>query len=430
MSFLGDIPVIYKVLFSLFVILVLSRFFKTIIVPLCAGTITVALLTGYSPPEIYAFSTGRMLNLNSLALLFVFFEIMCLSIQMSDSGTFRKIVKILKGGLDKRKSMALLPAMIGLLPMPGGALFSAPLVDDCDDRKDTDPLLKAKINYWFRHIWEYWWPVYPGVILAIELTGLETWQFMLIQFPMSVATVVIGYFFLLRKVNADGESPASLDAKSIFQVLKLVSPIFMVIIVYGAVKLFFPAIGNLCKYIPMAVGLLCAICLLQWQSPLGFLEWKKLVLSKSIYSMLFLVTIILIYGAFIEGKLPDGTSVVEKIRMEITESGIPPAALFILIPFVCGMTTGLSIGFVGTSFPIVMSMLGETPSPGTVLTTAFLAYGSGYVGMLLSPVHVCLIVTNEHFKTQLSESLRKLAVPSMILLLVNFILFNLLKLVL
>ena len=180
----------------------------------------------------------------------------------------------------------------------------------------------------------------------------------------------------------------------------------------------------------MAVGLLCAICLLQWQSPLGFLEWKKLVLSKSIYSMLFLVTIILIYGAFIEGKLPDGTSVVEKIRMEITESGIPPAALFILIPFVCGMTTGLSIGFVGTSFPIVMSMLGETPSPGTVLTTAFLAYGSGYVGMLLSPVHVCLIVTNEHFKTQLSESLRKLAVPSMILLLVNFILFNLLKLVL
>ncbi len=77
--------------------------------------------------------------------------------------------------------------------------------------------------------------------------------------------------------------------------------------------------------------------------------------------MLFLVTIILIYGVFIEGKLPDGMSVVEKMRMEITESGIPPATLF---------------------------------------------------------------------KTHLSESLRKLAVPSIILLLVNFILFNLLKLVL
>ena len=47
-----------------------------------------------------------------------------------------------------------------------------------------------------------------------------------------------------------------------------------------------------------------------------------------------------------------------------------------------------------------------------MLAATALAFGFGYMGMMLSPVHVCLIVTNEHFQTRLPHSLRGLLAPA------------------
>jgi len=51
------------------------------------------------------------------------------------------------------------------------------------------------------------------------------------------------------------------------------------------------------------------------------------------------------------------------------------------------------VAFVGASLPIVLSLnSGPSPAPGTDVHGA-LAFGFGYAGMILSPVHVCLIVS-------------------------------------
>jgi hypothetical protein len=41
-----------------------------------------------------------------------------------------------------------------------------------------------------------------------------------------------------------------------------------------------------------------------------------------------------------------------------------------------------------------------------------LAFGSGFLGVMLSPIHVCLIVTNQHFKTRLHHSMVGLLAPT------------------
>ncbi|HOF90144.1 MAG TPA: DUF401 family protein, partial [Armatimonadota bacterium] len=56
--------------------------------------------------------------------------------------------------------------------------------------------------------------------------------------------------------------------------------------------------------------------------------------------------------------------------------------------------------------------LGPDPAFGALLSTAALAYGFGYLGMMLSPVHVCLLVTNEHFNTRLHRTLPPLLGPA------------------
>jgi len=88
-----------------------------------------------------------------------------------------------------------------------------------------------------------------------------------------------------------------------------------------------------------------------------------------------------------------------------------------LIPFVSGLATGLAVGFVGASFPIVFSLLGESPSTGAVLSMTVLAYSFGYMGMILSPVHICLIVSNRHFRTQVQHSIGGLLKPALSVLL-------------
>ncbi len=43
-----------------------------------------------------------------------------------------------------------------------------------------------------------------------------------------------------------------------------------------------------------------------------------------------------------------------------------------------------------------------------LLAAVVLAYASGHVGQLLSPVHVCNIVTNKYFKTDLIKATSQL----------------------
>lgn len=165
----------------------------------------------------------------------------------------------------------------------------------------------------------------------------------------------------------------------------------------------------------MLLGIIGAILYLQYYRPLPLSTWKKIICSKRVWTLALLVLLVRIYGAFMEADLSDGTSLVAKLRTELEYFKIAPILVIILIPFICGLTTGLAIGFVGASFPIVMSMAGQDPSLAELLPIVALAYGCGYLGMLLSPVHVCLIVSNQHFRTKLYDSIKHL-IPAAVLM--------------
>ncbi|MBV5323544.1 DUF401 family protein, partial [bacterium] len=113
----------------------------------------------------------RHLFLTGLVLAFI----MMMEHQLRTTGMLKQMVVSLSNALpDRRMVMAALPAMIGMLPSPGGAVFSAPMVAEAAEGVVASPEQKALINYWYRHIWEYISPLYPGIILAAGLTGFST----------------------------------------------------------------------------------------------------------------------------------------------------------------------------------------------------------------------------------------------------------------
>jgi integral membrane protein (TIGR00529 family) len=394
-------PVIVKILVSLSVILVVNKVSNNLLLSVVAGSLLLGFWSGHSAPRVGLIAWHQFVSVDNLILLLIVLLVIWLSSQMEKTGIMHDMVEAVRTRLSGRLSAALLPALIGLLPMPGGAIFSAPLVDKVDTEDSVKPLMKTRINYWFRHVWEYWWPLYPAVLLTIDISGLDIGQFVLVQFPLSLVMILGGYLFILRRVHLppmDDEEPSN-------SFLRLVLPIIVIILCYVLLRLIVPVITSVSRYLPMAIGVAVAIIFIQIERPLPWKQLLRMAVTRKTISLVLIVSIIRIYGALIEARLPGGTFLMDQMKDELNMIGIPVLALIIVIPFISGFTTGIAVGFVGASMPIVIRLIGSSPPLGLLLSTVILAYGSGYLGVLFSPVHVCLLVTNEHFKTRLTQSL-------------------------
>ena len=110
-----------------------------------------------------------------------------------------------------------------------------------------------------------------------------------------------------------------------------------------------------------------------------------------------------------QGIMKDSRAVVD-IRTELMTYRIPILLVVVIIPFLSGLITGIGIGFVGTSFPLIIPLFPPTPL-FNFLSYAALAYVFGFMGMMLSPVHLCFLVTKDYFKAGLLDSYRSILKP-------------------
>ena len=256
MQILPGLPWIFKALGSLGIILLINNLAKNLTLSVTLGALTLAILSGHSFIDIFNIASDCLFSMNHILLLIVIAQVYWLSNQMAKTGVMQDLVSLIQSKLSSRISMAVLPAVIGFLPVPGGSLFSAPLVDNCDPESHLEPPLKSVINYWYRHVWEYWWPLYPGVLLAMDITGLNTPQFLIFT------AIITGYIFFLRRVPKDNIMRGKKEG-SLKRFLLLISPIIIIIGINTLVQSFFPKIAQYNRYIPISLGIIVATVFLQ-----------------------------------------------------------------------------------------------------------------------------------------------------------------------
>jgi uncharacterized protein len=409
------IPIIVKLLTSLAVIILLNKLIKNLPISLLGGTVVFAFWIGIGPLQFLTVAADRVLTLSNLALIILVCLVLTLSGQMKRNGLVEELVTSIRGTFSSKASLAILPAVIGLLPMPGGALFSAPLLDNFDNLPGVNQEIKTRINYWFRHVWEYSWPLYPGIIFACDIAGVELWMAFLVGLPVSFFAILTGSFVFLSKIPKETkEDKNERKLNRHFSIIPFL-PIITVVITYFIINFFIPGIGRGNQYLPMVISLITAIIVVQLIRPLSGKSWKEILISKHILNMAILIVMVRIYGAFIETDL-NGISVVQMMTEEMQSFGIPALPLIILLPFISGMTMGISVGFAGASIPVVVATLGNDPSLGVLLSTVMFAYTCGFMGTMLSPLHVCLIVTCDYYESGFVKALRSIIFPALIMM--------------
>jgi uncharacterized protein len=420
-----SIPALVKVGAAFALIVGLNRFRLHLSAALFIGAAFLGLTMGMSPAAIAAAVLGALFDPGIAALLLIVAVILTLSRIMSDAGQMERIVtSFTRLTRDSRLAALVMPALIGLLPMPGGALFSAPMVETACREETVRPEVKTAVNYWFRHIWEYWWPLYPGVVLAVSLLEVEAWRFMLIQAPLTLLTLAAGILFIrpLLPRNAVDSSGAGERDRSAWRTFRReVRPITLVILALPAVWLFEALAGvKPPRLTAVFLGLgLCLLWVIVQNRPSPGQVARTLSNRASIGLLLLICGIMAFKGVLMESHA------VGLIQEEMVRFGIPPLAVIMAVPFLAGVITGVAVGFVGTSFPLVIALLaGRTGLD--YLAHATLAYAFGYMGMMLSPVHVCFLVTRDYFHANLGSAYRHLLAPAALVMAATFGYFALL----
>ena len=290
----------------------------------------------------------------------------------------------------RRTAVALLPPLIGLMPMPGGSLLSAPLVDSVLSDPKYSPHFKCALNYWQRHIVEHIMPIYPGLIVASAMTGLPLGTTAIVQAPFAVIMALVGYVFLIRKVEKSaGESPVFLPA--VIGILKTIWPVILTVGIYAILG------------VEMAWGALVSLLVL-----IVVARPPRKPLIDSLKRGLSYKLVFLVFGILSFQTVLDQSGAIESIQRLSTQYHFPEQLIIVLVSFASGILTGMLAAMVALSYSLLAAFL---YAPVMHIDNILLAFLAGYVGMMLSPSHLCLVLTNEYFKSDLVAVYKVMAVP-------------------
>ncbi|MGB2823861.1 MAG: DUF401 family protein, partial [Phycisphaerae bacterium] len=218
-------------------ILLLTRLRAPLSVGILAGAVALHLLFGHGAVETLRLSLLGAVQPQTIGLVVIVVMMLALSETMRRAGQLDEIVALARPLLRRPAvAMAALPALIGLMPMPGGAQLSAPMVEAAAGETKVPPDCLSAVNYWFRHVWEHFWPLYPGVMVTLSLTRSDAASFALHQFPLSILMVLSGLLIFRRSHPDLHRGGSSARAGQAGRLLWATSTIWVILIVWGAVR--------------------------------------------------------------------------------------------------------------------------------------------------------------------------------------------------
>jgi len=328
----------------------------------------------------YRFALATVTDWSNIQLLFTVYLIYLLLNLMGKKGR----IDSLAGHMGVSKSALLFPAMlIGLIPMPGGAMVSAPFVGQIGESLRMTGEEKAFVNYWFRHVWEFGWPLYPAIILFMNgFVPIRFSSVFLGMLPLMLLAVLSG-FFMIRHVDG----PLKFGAVNWRELLRIIYPIILLILLYALFRL----------NILLSLGI----------SVLVFTLAEKISVKdffRAFGKIRYLSMFFLIFGAmFFKTIVQEG---------EIFGSGgAIPSWLLILffmgLPLVVGFATGLTVAGVSIAFPVFMALF-----PDFGLLHILALYTFVFVGIILSPTHLCLVLTVDYFDVKITSLYRRFLIPA------------------
>lgn len=382
---------IFKLLVVLiFIVLLLRKKIRIGNVFLAASAL-LAILYLMHPGRLVATIGAAVINPVTVKLALSLTFIRVLELILRENNVLTNMMEASKRLFKNRKLVIIsMPMLIGMLPSLGGAYFSAPMVDESTKGLKMSQEEKGFVNFWFRHPWEYLLPLYPGILLASAISGVELRALILANLPYAATMIATGFFLSMRGVKGAIES-AGAARHGLLSFLPI-----------GTIVLLVMAL-----HIELHYALIALVT--------GLFAFYRYGISRIISALRYgfaAEVIVLVLGVMLFKEMMDVTDAVRNIGEFFLSSGIPVMPILFILPFISGFLTGITVGSVSSTFPLILHMLHGSPT-----SAVSFAFASAFLGVLLSPVHVCLVLTREYFNADLWKIYKKM-LPACIAVLV------------
>jgi len=330
----------------------------------------------------------------TLTLVFASFFIMFLSQLYKETGLVNVLTRSLGGFIKNSKvTVSLLPAVIGLLPVAGGALMSAPMVEAEADKLGLDASKKTYINIWFRHAILPVYPISQFLILTAALTETSIDSLIARQALVVTVMIIIGYFIGLRKTqvaktdNTEAEANPKANLKGL---LHSFLPIIITIILAAALN------------VNIAIATLAGVITILIITKTKLTAFQKILKNKAIWEVTLAA-----FSALLLRNVTLASGASDILGSALANMNLSGITVLSIVPAVLGFLLGSPSGAVALSVPILAETVTFIPKNASLL------YISAYLGYLSAPTHLCLVFTAQYFKTSISKSYKYL-IPSII----------------
>ena len=394
---------VFLVVIAAMILIVVLLRFKVLIGPaILSGGLLIWLFESRSFEKLWIAFTETLTMQRTWDLLLCLYFVMCLEVELRKSGSLHGMVVTLRNIFSSNKvTLAFMPAFLGLLPSLGGARFSAPIVQEASEGIAVDDEQKSAINLWFRHIFEFSNPLMPGVILACGIANVSIGDLIDQVGWVTILCFVLGWIFLIIPLKitdlekaTNTQHDRTIDWKSLVLAFGPIVTSFLLIVAF-----------NVQAALAMGLVVVAFIPLYFWfKRPISV----KSVFTESLDKKLFFNVICILY--FIQLLTVIGT--LDEIVSVFNNSSLPQAVIIACLSFIFGVMTGMGQGYIAIVMPIVALM-----APGNIVLVG-IAMVYGMAGQMVTPTHLCILVTVENFKCRLWKTIGKCGVLSLLMVLI------------
>ena len=394
---------VFLVVIAAMILIVVLLRFKVLIGPaILSGGLLIWLFESRSFEKLWVAFTETLTMQRTWDLLLCLYFVMCLEVELRKSGSLHGMVVTLRNIFSSNKvTLAFMPAFLGLLPSLGGARFSAPIVQEASEGIAVDDEQKSAINLWFRHIFEFSNPLMPGVILACGIANVSIGDLIDQVGWVNILCFVLGWIFLIVPLKITDPEKATntqhdraIDWKSLILAFGPIVTSFLLIVAF-----------DVQAALAMGLVVVAFIPLYFWfKRPISV----KSVFTESLDKKLFFNVVCILY--FIQLLTVIGT--LDEIVNVFNNSALPQAVIIACLSFIFGVMTGMGQGYIAIVMPIVALM-----APGNIVLVG-IAMVYGMAGQMVTPTHLCILVTVEYFKSRLWKTIGKCGVLSLLMILI------------
>lgn len=315
---------------------------------------------------------------------------------------------------DPRALLMIFPAAISLFStVPGGAIISAPMVEETGQKLKMSPTELAMSNMVYRHLIVLITPFNSSLVLASGITGISIAGYLGFTVPVIAIVFLIATIILFNRYprssieetepRENGRKKQALNA-----VFISAAPYLLAMVLGLAFGVFFP--------LALLAGIaVCFFINLPDEGKAEALRSRFLILLKGFNWPIALSTLtIVIYKDF----MLEAESFQQAVLF-LVEQGLPLIVLIVALPFITGFITGNNTASLGIALPVLIPFLGPEMFSVRYFGIIYLSSYAGYFG---SPVHLCTYLTNEYFKTPLYSLIKQVNIYGAIMLMVGLIL--------